>query len=277
MKDMKDTAKELGVGLGLLQPSVTVCGELLHTPEPIEAGQIVCDANGGTMGVALSAKEGEVTFLPQGYDIKSIGPGVALTAQEMNKKVIEGLSDMAGDTIRAELDGEITEQLEEAIEQSEAFEKLDKVFKAKVARGGRAQLRRGDVARVLGISAKDAAELLRKAAAGGLVGQEDGWWHPMMQGTPNDYLRLRQREDGFARRILPPEPVSPADLTIQTVRDSVVNAMGVPKELMNGPAVRCKTTDLGTGSVHVKLEMDVPQVKHFINAHIDIPKEASND
>ena len=32
----------------------------------------------------------------------------------------------------------------------------------------------------------------------------------------NDYLRLKAREDGFARRICPPEPVTPADLDRQT-------------------------------------------------------------
>ena len=40
----------------------------------------------------------------------------------------------------------------------------------------------------------------------------------------NDYLRLKAREDGFARRICPPEPVTPADLDRQsdTVKPVIV-------------------------------------------------------
>jgi hypothetical protein len=54
----------------------------------------------------------------------------------------------------------------------------------------------------------------------------------------NDYLRLRAREDGFARRIQPPIPVTPADLDrqVDTVKPVIVKdvepdtpaAYGVP-------------------------------------------------
>jgi hypothetical protein len=47
------------------------------------------------------------------------------------------------------------------------------------------------------------------------------------QNGVNDYLRLRAREDGFARRIQPPIPVTPADLDrqVDTVKPVIVKDM----------------------------------------------------
>ena len=50
----------------------------------------------------------------------------------------------------------------------------------------------------------------------------------------NDYLRIRAREDGFARRIQPPVAVTPADLDrqVDTVKPVIV------KTIFNPPFVK---------------------------------------
>ena len=52
----------------------------------------------------------------------------------------------------------------------------------------------------------------------------DGPIQKTAQNGVNDYLRLRAREDGFARRIQPPIPVTPADLDrqVDTVKPVIV-------------------------------------------------------
>ena len=56
--------------------------------------------------------------------------------------------------------------------------------------------------------------LVNETLINGLISGDDGLRKQAQEGV-NDWLRLRMREDGFARRILPPIPVTPADLDRQ--------------------------------------------------------------
>jgi hypothetical protein len=69
-----------------------------------------------------------------------------------------------------------------------------------------AEVRANNEALIRGLSSSDSA--LQKEATNGV----------------NDYLRIRAREDGFARRIQPPIPVTPADLDrqVDTVKPVIV-------------------------------------------------------
>jgi hypothetical protein len=57
-------------------------------------------------------------------------------------------------------------------------------------------------------------KMLNESIVNGLISSQDGLRKEAQEGV-NDYLRLRMREDGFARRILPPVSVTPADLDRQ--------------------------------------------------------------
>lgn len=56
------------------------------------------------------------------------------------------------------------------------------------------------------------------------LGSSDAYVQKTAQNGVNDYLRLKAREDGFARRIQPPIPVTPADLDrqVDTVKPVIV-------------------------------------------------------
>ena len=55
----------------------------------------------------------------------------------------------------------------------------------------------------------------------------------------NDYLRIRAREDGFARRIQPPIPVTPADLDRQVDTVKPVIVKDTEPDTPSAYSVRC--------------------------------------
>ena len=71
-----------------------------------------------------------------------------------------------------------------------------------------------------------------KLVLDGLMAKDAGLQKEASNGV-NDYLRIRAREDGFARRILPPAPVSASDFDrqVDTVKP-VITVLGQnPQEL----------------------------------------------
>jgi hypothetical protein len=75
-------------------------------------------------------------------------------------------------------------------------------------------------------------KLLNETLINGLTSNDDGLRKQAKEGV-DDWLRLRIREDGFARRIIPPVPVTPADLDRQVdtpkpviVKDMEPNSAG---------------------------------------------------
>lgn len=107
---------------------------------------------------------------------------------------------------------------------------LDKMKDHCVGKDSRYFTRR-ELAKVTGLSDSEAAALIKGWMRADVLDHEKGsqWYafkqHVMIAASPaamaavgqaaSDYLRLRQREDSFTRKILP--------------------AMGIPKHLMNGP------------------------------------------
>jgi len=74
--------------------------------------------------------------------------------------------------------------------------------------------------------------LLNETLINGLTSNDEGLKKQAKEGV-DDWLRLRIREDGFARRIIPPIPVTPADLDRQVdtpkpviVKDMEPNSAG---------------------------------------------------
>lgn len=67
---------------------------------------------------------------------------------------------------------------------------------------------------------------INEAVLTGLT-SSDGYLQKEAENGVNDYLRLRAREDGFARRIQPPVQVTPADLDrqVDTVKPVIVKDM----------------------------------------------------
>lgn len=75
-------------------------------------------------------------------------------------------------------------------------------------------------------------KLLNESLITGLTSKDEGLRKTAREGV-DDWLRLKIREDGFARRILPPIPVTPADLDRQVdtpkpviVKDMEPNSAG---------------------------------------------------
>ena len=68
--------------------------------------------------------------------------------------------------------------------------------------------------------------LVNETIINGLISDDDGLRKQAQEGV-NEWLRLRMREDGFARRILPPLPVTPADLDrqVDTAKPVIVKDM----------------------------------------------------
>ena len=74
--------------------------------------------------------------------------------------------------------------------------------------------------------------LLNETIINGLTSSDDGLRKQAKEGV-DDWLRIKMREDGFARRILPPVPVTPSDLDRQVdtpkpviVKDQEPNSAG---------------------------------------------------